>query len=513
MTTSVIVLLVGMQLFYHNYYYDINIAKYRYYLICSIVPCVLCIGYVVFIDRDKLKLKGKKIGALFNWTDIMVLMFMTVSLISTLLSPFKYEAFWGNEGRLTGSFLITVYSVYYFCATRFYRQSEWHIDLFLLAGILMSLFGISDSFDLDILGFKKEIAYSIRYIFTSTIGNINVYTACVAMVMATAVVLFVSSKSLTKNVWYGFCVVVTFFALIIGESDNAYLSLALLFGFIPLYLFRKKGGIRKYVMLLAMFFTVVYVIGIEQRVFEGIVVPITSLFVKLARFNALPVLVICLWMLVFILYIIEYKKKENSDSKEQNDEEYFKNSNSHKTPISIYVWCGIIIAICCIVLWMLYDVNVAGNTEKYAGLENYLLLNDEWGSRRGFAWRVAIENYCKFSFVQKLFGYGPETFGLITYFHNYKEMVSQAEAIFDNVHNEYLQYLITIGALGLCSYLGIIVTLTWNVAKKKADNPIAIACLFAVLCYAAQATVNIGLPISTPIMWTLLCITAAKQPT
>ena len=32
------------------------------------------------------------------------------------------------------------------------------------------------------------------------------------------------------------------------------------------------------------------------------------------------------------------------------------------------------------------------------------------------------------------------------------------------------------------------------------------ATLFAVLCYGAQALVNINLPIATPVMWTILMI-------
>ena len=47
-----------------------------------------------------------------------------------------------------------------------------------------------------------------------------------------------------------------FFAIIVGWSDNAYLALAALFGFIPFYAFRTKTGAKRYLMMLAVFATV-----------------------------------------------------------------------------------------------------------------------------------------------------------------------------------------------------------------------------------------------------------------
>ena len=94
--------------------------------------------------------------------------------------------------------------------------------------------------------------------------------------------------------------------------------------------------------------------------------------------------------------------------------------------------------------------------------------------------------------------------------NNYPEMVEQYSEIFDSVHNEYLQYLITIGPFGLLSYMAIHITAIMSVIKKKLNNPLTIGTLLAVLCYAAQATVNINQPIATPIMWTLLAVCVAS---
>ena len=112
--------------------------------------------------------------------------------------------------------------------------------------------------------------------------------------------------------------------------------------------------------------------------------------------------------------------------------------------------------------------------------------------------------------LQKIFGYGPDTFGLLTYFNNLKEMTARYGELFDSVHNEYLQYFVTIGPIGCGAYLVILGSSFATLIKNGKENPLLMAVLFGVLCYSAQALVNINQPIATPIMWTVLCIGLAK---
>ena len=83
-------------------------------------------------------------------------------------------------------------------------------------------------------------------------------------------------------------------------------------------------------------------------------------------------------------------------------------------------------------------------------------------------------------------------------------MVNRYNEIFDSAHNEYLQYFVTIGPFGLAAYLVLLVSSVLRMIKKAGDNPYVVATAFAVVCYGAQAFVNINLPIATPVMWTLL---------
>lgn len=120
-----------------------------------------------------------------------------------------------------------------------------------------------------------------------------------------------------------------------------------------------------------------------------------------------------------------------------------------------------------------------------------------------------MESYEKFPLIHKIFGHGPDTFGIITVHNYYEEMTSRYHEKFDSVHNEYLQYLITIGIVGLAAYLSLLFTSILQMVRTSRKIPAVLAIVFALLCYGAQAAVNISVPIVSPIMMTLLMVGVA----
>ena len=53
----------------------------------------------------------------------------------------------------------------------------------------------------------------------------------------------------------------------------------------------------------------------------------------------------------------------------------------------------------------------------------------------------------------------------------------------------------------------------FNLVKGASENPLLVAISFSIICYGAQAVVNISVPIVAPIMLTLLMVgvTAARE--
>ena len=478
-------------LVFHDYYFDILPAKYMYYYITTLAMAAL-VMIMTFLrnsgsEKKKMGDALRSVSKKLWWSDWALLAFLAAATISTLCSKYVSASFWGNEGRLTGLFLLLVYGIGYFCISRCWKFRGFFLNIFLFSGMLACLFGITDYFKMDLLGFKEHMVDGQKTMFTSTIGNINSYTAYVALIVAISAVLFSTAEKTKQVIGYAICLMISILALMMGNSDNAYLSLLTLFGCLPLYLFGVTGGMKRYLAILAIFLTSIQMIDWINQRFDTI--GIDGLFGFLARFDYLLLCVAIAWFLV--LFVFALKKK-------YPDKIWISARAGRIT------WFCLLFAGFLVVIFMLADANVLGHADRYAAFENYLVFNDQWGTNRGAIWRMGMENYMQFPWCQKLFGYGLETFAILLLENNKQEMWNMGGVLYDNAHNEYLQYLITMGAAGLVAYLMFIVSSAVQMIQKSAKNPYVMAIVFALLCYWAQALVNINLPIVAPFMWSLL---------
>ena len=97
--------LVGMPLFVTNAYYNINVDKYYYY--CGACALLIPVLILKVLERPSVKefLKGLSLA------EKALVVYWAIAGVSTLLSDYLYESFWGNEGRFSGLFLMTMMSI------------------------------------------------------------------------------------------------------------------------------------------------------------------------------------------------------------------------------------------------------------------------------------------------------------------------------------------------------------------------------------------------------------------
>lgn len=495
---GVLLVLCFLPIVYDDFYFNMLQTKYKFYYFSMIFVSVSLLTILLYYsDTGKTREKVNKAwrGNL-SLTDWAMIVFLIIAAVSTLLSEYKLEALWGNEGRYSGLFLILIYGMTYFVITKFFRMKKWYLDAFLLVAIFVCLFGITDYFQMDLLGFKKNVAVEQLDMFTSTLGNINTYTAYVGMVLGVAIALFATSDGRLKTCFYYVAMIIGSFAIVLGTSDNAYLALGAIFAFLPCFLFQSRRGMKRYVIVLASFITVVQCVDWINLGMKDRVLGINGIFNLISQYQHLAYVVAALWGIVVGLYIWDYVKRPKEDFVGN----WFR-----------YAWCGLLLLLFCLVIWLIYDANIGGNAERYAGLSNYLVFDDMWGNNRGVAWRLGMEEYLKFPFIQKLVGYGPDTFGILMVENRKKEMTSIAAQIYDSAHNEYLQYLVTVGILGLLSYLTFVGSALVRVIKKVKKSSYLTAIVLAMICYLAQAVVNISLPITTPIFIMFLSMGMAEN--
>lgn len=474
-------------LFFHNKYIDILTSKYQFYYIS-----VLTLAAITVILSAGKALDGgnhvpvKKLLTGFRKTmslpDMVIVLFLLVVLISTFGSDYFYESFWGNEGRYNGCFLWMIYTAAFFMVSRKLKFRPWYLDIFLIGGTAVCLFGIADYLGFDPLGLERGLKPEIGIIYTSTIGNVNHYTAYVSLVAGAAAVLYGSAGTRGRAAWYGGCLFIAFTALVTGQSESVYLTIPALFGILPYFLKGKRYAGWRWMSALAAFFTVLLAVKLIEAGWPDRYVRLEGLFLMLTRGRLLYVAVPALWILAFLARRIAVTRR------------------------FLWLWTALLALFLAAGIAILCDINLAGHGERYGGAAQYLQFDDQWGNGRGYAWNHAWVSFRGFPWRKKLFGYGPDTFGILMVEERRTEMMEKFGYVFDDAHNEYLQYLVTTGVLGLACYLLLIGSSLRQMIKSCGDSPSIGAVAAAVFCYHVQAVVNINVPIVAPVMWTLLCV-------
>ena len=458
-----LIVLCVLPLVFHDFYFDILETKYQFYSVVAIAALVIMGGYGLASGKmlewfSKFNFQTwRKSMSVGDWA--MVVFWLTNVISWILCKDWRWEAFWGTSGRYNGVFLMTIYMMTYFLVTRFYRLKQWYLDAFLAVGVFVCVFGITDYFQMDILGFKVNMMDTQKSIYTSTFGNINTYTIYVAALLAISMILFTQEKNQKRMFWY-------------------------------------------YGNMILTFFTVILCINGINKAYAASVLGIDSAFNLIAGTKFLPVLVVLLWVIAVVLIFMNRKPQALMN----------RTTDDSMNKIAVYIWIGVIAVVCLAVLFVLYDANLGGHADKYGALSSYAVFNDEWGTQRGYVWKRAMEIYTKkLNLLQKIFGYGPDTFALIMQYYYPGEMQNGHMVIFDSAHNEYLHYLVTTGFVGMASYLVFMVSSIVAMAKKIKEQPIVAAVMLAVTAYAIQAVVNINLPIAMPIILQLLAMGVGRK--
>lgn len=482
-------------LYFQDAYADILTAKYGFLLVAD---GVLLAGFIAWA------IAGKKIGpyfanikeqglwnyikSTFSVLDYFVLGFLLISIISTLQSiPYMYSAFFGNEGRWDGMITIGFYCISYFIISRNMKFKKSYITLFLIACLIAALWAITDFFDWNILGFKTYMSQDHYRIFVSTMGNIDTYNGFMAVPFAAAGALFIlNDDKLISRVFNWVCFAVITVSMIVSSADNAYLAFAAFFIFIPLAAFRKRSGIRRYLITAA---TLLSALATAQRWSAekaGQVMWIDGFFQKYKDFSTLKYIAAAVWVIAiaFCVYDI-FIKKIPQDALAPK---YVKTG-----------WLCLVIAGGCTAVTLFVLANFAAPIipSFLEPVKSFIQFTDEWGTWRGYVWKKFIEIYFQQPFHHILFGTGPETAAIYLYNYAYMDVAGTTGMIYDIPHNESLQMFFNMGPIGFITWTGMLISPIALAVKTKVKKvyPYIAAIGFAGLCHFFSAFVNITTPI------------------
>lgn len=515
MTIYVLFYLCVFPLATHDKYFDILDFRFKLYwiptLIYGILFLVLGILYLLMDQREnggaltaKLKenLKWSTLRAKLTKTDICFIALIFIMTLSVLFADYQYEALWGSRGRFNGLVLWLMFFIAYWLVTRFYHFKKWHIYAYLIAACLPEIWGITDFFLLDLFHFHDGTDPGYIYTFVSSVGNINTYTNMLALHLGASAAMFVLSKEKKEFLFCWIPLMISSFAIIMGISDNGLLAAAAVFAFLPFVTWTNTKAIARYFIALSSFTTSVAVTA-QLTIGRATMADCDggSVLVTLGKTQPFVMLVGLLWACtILLLFIFRGKKAEQENQ---------------IAKVARRIWILFVVLGVVGTLGILIDANSGNHADIWGPYQNILLFSDSWGTGRGLNWRLAWDYFVNdASLLKKLIGYGPDTYYIITMDRFKKLMQAAGYGYFDSAHNEYIEYLTTIGILGALAYLGILATGLRQMFKEP-KNRFAIACVFAVLAYAVQAVVNIAIPITTPILMILLYvgISIAKEST
>ncbi len=446
--------------------------------------------------------------------DVAITILLLVLILSTVFAEYPYEAFWGNRGRNQGLLTWLMFYLAYWLVTRFYKFKKWHIYAYMGFASVVCIWGISNFF-LNTYGMFEGTSDIYKYTFVSSIGNINTYTGFTGILYAVSAGMFISSKKIGTTIYSYVILLIVSFAHIMGISDNAVLSMGIVFATAPLVMWKNCSNIARYFIVVITYLTAMKITSIiTLSGIETMNDPDPSFQITLAgkEFFGVIIAAAVIMGLAFIGFAFKEKlKKYNSSCEKSTDEEknkkvtnWLRENNNSTLAINRLkkAWCMIIMMTVLIIITVLYLANTGWNEEIWAPYRNILVFNDSWGTGRGLAWRLGMEYWRNdATLFAKLFGYGPDTFYIITMDRFMNVMQKAGYGMFDSAHNEYYEYFLTIGIFGLVAY---IVTLVTAVRCMLRDGEDAKVLALAVLAYACQAAVNIAVPIMTPVFMILM---------
>ena len=485
-----------------------NIRHDKFYFFVTMALLAVVGEIMIIVTKSSPEVRNRKLGEVFmplSFTDWSAIALVLSCTLSTLFSPYPKLAFWGeiNEhgvsaGRNNGLFLILIYVLIYFVITRFFRYKEVVFTALAVSCSVVYLLTVLNGYYLDPLNMLEQFKDSqpgVYMEFFSTIGNKNMLASFICVTLPVSAVMAVLTESLWRRLIYLAASGLGMTAMIIGDSASAMLGTAV-FAMVLIVVFsRTTARLKRFFLTLSVMLASVGLLRLFSAAMGDNYKELGSIPKALLFSNYVYILLAVCAVLTAVLYLVDGKKP------------------GMRLPKAVPAALGALFVLAVLTGFGIFIYFSAIDTETPLGdMEKLLRMNDAWGTHRGIMWLRSFDTFADANPWQKLFGTGPDTFYFA--FEKYFERLAEyGNSSPDAAHNEYINYLITIGIAGLGSYLAFAGGALVRGFKAAKRNPAVLCCAAAVVAYLAQATVNIALPISTPlfIVFVSLCEAFAEN--
>ena len=455
---TVAAVLIVSPLYYENGYFNTLLAKaHVVWAICGVSLAAFVLVTIVQAIKEPQALapEWKNLRRSFAPLDVCVAVFGITALISSLLSDYMYAAFTGSRGWNMGGITIMLLCAMYFMVSRCAQGDPF---LWVYAAISASaeyVLGFLNGLSIDPLGLHTNLVTDELFEYIATVGNINSYSGYLALTLPLFTMVYITDERRWLHVWTGVLLAVGFTNPFMNNSDGAWLGVCFSMLFLIYYCLKDR---RKYDHLLQA--GLLFCAGGLLVRFGSVC--LTDTHVEFSGISSailgyhLDLLIgaACLVMLL-LKRVLEKHTNEKTDG---------------RLAIAFGIAAGVAVGVV-----VMYNISI---------------FDGSWGTKRGYIWQMAMELFSGGSIKDQLVGVGPDCFG-IPIMDQFSDFVSEhwGKRV-ANAHNEYIQYLITMGIAGAVSYLGLYVSSWRRYVKRISWNETKAALFFAIMGYAGQAFVN-----------------------
>lgn len=467
----------GLPIIISDAYFNITETKSVYFYIVSTIFIVFSLFKYQskYTDEQRSALSLRQRLELITLDDAMLIFLFSVFL-SSVLSSYQQDVWLGISARYQGFFTILVYVAVYFIVSRNYTSSESFVHFAILGFTVVCVLGVLNCYSIDPLGVYSGINPNYKKLFLSTIGNINFYSSYMCLLLPVVVCGFCQSEKRSTKIIYTLSLVLGSWGMMLTSSESFALGFAGSLLIMPLFFFSNLKSYKKYLLSIVIIFFSAKVFNVILTNVEGANIPLSkllNLFV-VNRYVSTAILILC----VAAYFLAARAPKVIGVVKKIY-------------PIVLIAFFGGVV-ICFFI----------SNTVGLGKLDEIFEITHDWGTERGKIWRYCVKTFIsEYSFKEILFGTGPETLQRVTA----DAALFEGKSL-DQAHNEYLQYLMTTGVVGLLSYLGVIGSVIYTVIKRLRHSPFAVALFAALVSYWLQACVNIAQPFTTPIAYIYIAV-------
>ncbi len=483
-----------------NMYFNITITRANFFINSTIVFLVCYIvGYLIdkCLDQNfdmKIEYEFKKQNKYYSMPSFWMEMFLLANVFAWYHATDSADAFSGKAGRYMGLCMYLIIALMFVFICLRIDLNNVPLVVFGIVTLYIYLFGIIQHLELDILHCElchEDCMWNILHyretlgekqfdIFMSTMGNINIYASFIVISLSVFFALFVFAEKNYMKLISSCVLILGGSCVMISNSDSGYLGVVAA-AYILFLLAYKWGKTTEYTLglvLLGIGNMIVVIMNktivgkYDQR--GGVADALDSVGVSLI------VLIVLIIIYVGTIYISKKHK------------EIFQTRNKNKDIVGIIIGTVIVGIITIIV----------GNAKG----ADIFTFNYKWGTYRGFTWTKCVELYGELPVANKLFGIGND--GLAEYLNAFckDEMLEVTGKLYDNAHNELLQYLLTLGIFGLVTYLCIFVSSFVYILRYGKGNVYAVMALTCMTGYFAQSLINLNQPITTPMYFIIMAV-------